>query len=146
MQKAGVTRVETLAELARQSDIVSVHVPLSKETEHLIDAEVLAAMQPHAIIVNTSRGGLIDEKALIQALKEKRIAGAGLDVFEQEPPATDNPLFTMENVVLSPHVAGVTEDALRSMAMSVAEVIDNVFAGRRPPTLLNADLWERRKS
>jgi D-3-phosphoglycerate dehydrogenase len=146
MQKAGVTKVEKLTDLASQSDILSVHVPLSKETEHLINAAVLAAVQPHAIIVNTSRGGLIDEKALIQALQDKRIAGAGLDVFEQEPPAIDNPLFKMDNVVLSPHVAGVTEDALRGMAMSVAEVIDNVFAGRRPPTLLNADLWERRKS
>jgi len=146
MQKAGATKVETLADLAAQADILSVHVPLSKQTEHLIGAEVLAAMQPHAIIVNTSRGGLIDEQALIQALRDKRIAGAGLDVFEQEPPAADNPLFGMQNVVLSPHVAGVTEDSLKGMAMSVAEVIDNVFAGRRPPTLLNADLWERRKS
>jgi D-3-phosphoglycerate dehydrogenase len=146
MEKAGATKVETLAELARQADIVSVHVPLSKQTEHLINAEVLAAMQRHAIIVNTSRGGLIDEAALVRALQAGQIAGAGLDVFEQEPPAADNPLFAMNNVVLSPHVAGVTEDALRGMAMSVAEVIDNVFAGRRPPTLLNADLWERRKS
>jgi len=146
MEKAGATKVETLAELARQADIVSVHVPLSKQTEHLINAEVLAAMQRHAIIVNTSRGGLIDEAALVRSLQAGQIAGAGLDVFEQEPPAADNPLFAMNNVVLSPHVAGVTEDALRGMAMSVAEVIDNVFAGRRPPTLLNADLWERRKS
>jgi len=146
MAKAGVTKVDSLAEMARQADIVSVHVPLSKATEHLISTEVLAAMQPHAIIVNTSRGGLIDERALVEALQAGKIAGAGLDVFEQEPPAPDNPLFKMNNVVLSPHVAGVTEDSLRGMAMSVAEVIDNVFAGRRPPTLLNADLWERRKS
>ena len=146
MEKLGVTKVERLTDMVAQCDIVSVHVPLSKQTQHLINAEVLAAMQPHAIIVNTSRGGLIDERALVKALQDKRIAGAGLDVFEEEPPAIDNPLFKMDNVVLSPHVAGVTVDALKGMAMSVADVIDNVFAGRRPPTLLNADLWERRKS
>lgn len=145
MAKGGATKVESLTELAAGADVISVHAPLSKGTTHLVNAAVLAAMQPHAIIVNTSRGGLIDEAALIEALKAKRIAGAGLDVFEQEPPAADNPLFAMQNVVLSPHVAGVTEDALKGMAMSVADVIDNVFAGRRPATLLNADLWERRK-
>ena len=145
MAKAGAVKVESLTELAARADVVSVHAPLGQATHHLVSAAVLAAMRPHAIIVNTSRGGLIDEAALIRALQERRIGGAGLDVFEQEPPRPDNPLFAMDNVVLSPHVAGVTEDALRGMAMSVAEVIDNVFAGHRPPTLLNADLWERRK-
>lgn len=146
MAKAGAQKVESLTDLARQADVISVHAPLSKGTQHLVGAAVIGAMQPHAIIVNTSRGGLVDEAALIAALQAGKIAGAGLDVFEQEPPAADNPLFKLGNVVLSPHVAGVTEDALRGMAMSVAEVIDNVFAGRRPPTLLNGDLWEQRKS
>lgn len=146
MAKAGAAKVESLTDLARQADVISVHAPLSKGTQHLVGAAVIGAMRPHAIIVNTSRGGLVDEAALIAALQAGRIAGAGLDVFEQEPPAADNPLFKLGNVVLSPHVAGVTEDALRGMAMSVAEVIDSVFAGRRPPTLLNGDLWEQRTS
>ncbi len=146
MAKAGATKVESLAALAAQSDVISVHAPLSKATQHLVNAAAIAAMRPHAIIVNTSRGGLIEEAALIAALQAKKIGGAGLDVFEQEPPAADNPLFKLDNVVLSPHVAGVTEDALRGMAMSVAEVIDSVFAGKQPATLLNADLWEQRKS
>ncbi len=145
MAAAGATKVDALTDLAAQSDVLSVHVPLSAKTEHLVGAEVIAAMAAHAIIVNTSRGGLIDEAALISALQDGRIGGAGLDVFEQEPPAPDNPLFALQNVVLSPHVAGVTEDALRGMAMSVATAIDDVFAGRRPPTLLNGDLWEGRK-
>jgi D-3-phosphoglycerate dehydrogenase len=146
MARAGAQKVESLVELARRADVISVHAPLSKGTQHLVNAAVIAAMQPHAIIVNTSRGGLVEETALIAALQAGRIAGAGLDVFEQEPPAADTPLFKLGNVVLSPHVAGVTEDALRGMAMSVAEVIDSVFAGRRPPTLLNGDLWEQRTS
>lgn len=145
MRQAGVAKVDSLAELAAQVDVLSVHAPLSKATQHLVNAEVLAAMQPHAIVVNTSRGGLIDEAALIAALQAGRIAGAGLDVFEQEPPAADNALKRFDNVVMSPHVAGVTEDSLRGMAMNVADVIDNVFAGRQPATLLNAQVWERRK-
>jgi D-3-phosphoglycerate dehydrogenase len=145
MQQAGVTKVDSLTELARQVDVLSVHAPLSKATQHLVNSKVLAAMQPHAIVVNTSRGGLIDEAALIAALQAGRIAGAGLDVFEQEPPAADNALKKFDNVVMSPHVAGVTEDSLRGMAMNVADVVDNVFAGRQPATLLNAQIWERRK-
>ncbi len=145
MKQAGVTKVESLADLAAQVDVLSVHAPLSKATQHLVNAQVLAAMQPHAIVVNTSRGGLVDEAALVAALQAGKIAGAGLDVFEQEPPAPDNPLMKFENVVLSPHVAGVTEDSLRGMAMNVSDVVDNVFAGRAPATLLNAQVWERRK-
>jgi phosphoglycerate dehydrogenase-like enzyme len=145
MKQAGVTKVDSLTELARQVDVLSVHAPLSKATQHLVNSKVLAAMQPHAIVVNTSRGGLIDEAALIAALQAGRIAGAGLDVFEQEPPAADNALKKFDNVVMSPHVAGVTEDSLRGMAMNVADVVDNVFAGRQPATLLNAQIWERRK-
>jgi D-3-phosphoglycerate dehydrogenase len=137
--------VESLAELAAQVDVLSVHAPLSKATQHLVNAQVLAAMRPHAIVVNTSRGGLVDEAALVAALQAGKIAGAGLDVFEQEPPAPENPLMKFDNVVLSPHVAGVTEDSLRGMAMNVSDVVDNVFAGRAPATLLNAQVWERRK-
>lgn len=143
MAKLGATKVEALTALAAEADVVTVHAPLTKGTQHLIGAEVLAAMRPHAVVVNTSRGGLIDEAALIAALRAGRIAGAGLDVFEQEPPAPDNPLFALNNVVLSPHVAGVTEESLRDMAMNVVKVTDQVFAGERPATLLNGEIWER---
>ena len=146
MAAAGVTKAETLAELMAGADVVSVHAPLSASTHHLVDETALAAMQPTAIIVNTSRGGLIDEQALLRALREGRLAGAGLDVFEREPPEPGNALFALDTVVLSPHVAGVTQDSLRGMANNVADVVEGVFAGRRPSTLLNAEIWEKRRT
>ena len=139
MREAGVAKVESLTALAAGSDLLSVHAPLSEATRGLVGREALAALPAHAVVVNTSRGGLIDEAALIAALQEGRIAGAGLDVFEQEPPAPDNPLLAMQNVVLSPHVGGVTEDSLRGMAMAVAEVVETVFADGQPATLLNPE-------
>jgi D-3-phosphoglycerate dehydrogenase len=142
MTALGVEKVDSLPQLAVQSDIFSIHAPLSESTRHLVDAAVLSAMPAHAILVNTSRGGVVNEKALIDLLRQRRIAGAGIDVFEEEPPASDNPLFRLDNVVLSPHVAGVTDDSLKGMAMLVVDLIDNVFSGRRPPTLLNESVWE----
>jgi phosphoglycerate dehydrogenase-like enzyme len=142
MAALGVEKIDSLPQLAARSDILSIHAPLSAATRHLVDAAVLSAMPAHAILVNTSRGGVVDEKALIDILRQRRIAGAGIDVFEEEPPALDNPLFKLENVVLSPHVAGVTDDSLKGMAMLVVDLIDNVFSGRRPQTLLNESVWE----
>jgi D-3-phosphoglycerate dehydrogenase / 2-oxoglutarate reductase len=142
MTALGVEKVDSLPQLAAQSDIFSIHAPLSDATRHLVDAVVLSAMPAYAILVNTSRGGVVDERALIDILRHRRIAGAGIDVFEEEPPASDNPLFKLDNVVLSPHVAGVTDDSLKGMAMLVVDLIDNVFSGRRPPTLLNESVWE----
>lgn len=145
MAAANVRKVETLAELMALSDVVSVHVPLEDATFHLIDAEAIAAMQRHAVLVNTSRGGLVDEAALIAALQEGRIAGAGLDVFEKEPPDIGNPLFKLSNVALSPHVAGVTRSGMQDMALNVARVIDMLFKGERPSTVLNGEIWETRR-
>jgi D-3-phosphoglycerate dehydrogenase len=142
MAALGVEKVDSLPQLAARSDIFSIHAPLSAATRHLVDAVVLSAMPAHAILVNTSRGGVVDEKALIDILQNRRIAGAGIDVFEEEPPVPDNPLFKLGNVVLSPHVAGVTDDSLKGMAMLVVDLIDNVFSGRRPLTLLNESVWE----
>jgi D-3-phosphoglycerate dehydrogenase / 2-oxoglutarate reductase len=142
MAALGVEKVDDLAQLAARSDIFSIHAPLSKATRHIVNADVLSAMPAHAILINTSRGGVVDEKALIAVLRQRRIAGAGIDVFEEEPPALDNPLFKLDNVVLSPHVAGVTDESLKGMAMLVVELIDNVFSGRRPHTLLNGSIWE----
>jgi phosphoglycerate dehydrogenase-like enzyme len=99
-----------LRELLRSSDVVSLHVPLNDSTRHMIGAEELALMKPTSIIINTSRGPVIDEKALHAALTAGKIFGAGLDVFDQEPPPTDNPLFRLDNVVLTAHFAGPTWD------------------------------------
>ena len=94
----------TLETLLKESDYISLHCPLNDKTRHLINEETISLMKPSAFLINTSRGALIDEPALIRALTEKRIAGAGLDVQETEPPAQDNPLYTLENVVLTPHM------------------------------------------
>jgi D-3-phosphoglycerate dehydrogenase len=136
MTKAGVSKADDLLTLMG-NDVISVHVGLNEKTRHLIGAREFAAMGPEAIIVNTSRGGLVDESALLRALQAGSIGGAGIDVFEREPPETDHPLFAMPNVVLSPHVAGVTNASMRGMALAVADLVDQVMAGERPATLLN---------
>ncbi|MEP7046333.1 MAG: phosphoglycerate dehydrogenase [Ilumatobacteraceae bacterium] len=124
------------AELLAHSDVVSLHCPLIPATHHLIDQSALQMMQPHAVLVNTSRGGVVDEAALVRALNEGIIAGAALDVFETEPPV-DSPLFSMPNVVVSPHVGGLSTRSVDvMMTMATASVID-VIEGRVPPGLAN---------
>ncbi|HXI18620.1 MAG TPA: NAD(P)-dependent oxidoreductase, partial [Chloroflexota bacterium] len=95
-------------ELVREADAISVHVPLSDATRHLFNGHAFSRMKPSAVLVNTSRGELVDENALVAALREGRIGGAGLDVFAQEPPPADHPLFGLPNAILTPHVAGPT--------------------------------------
>ena len=107
---AGCTKVETLEELLNKSDFVTLHAPLTEETRHMINAETLAQMKSTAILVNCARGPMIDEAALIAALQNGTIAGAGLDVTDPEPAAPGNPLFTMENVILTAHYAPATVD------------------------------------
>ena len=110
----------TLDALLAASDIVSLHVPLAADTERLIDAAAIARMKPGAVLVNTARGGLVDEAALVEALRSGRLGAAGLDVFEVEPAAAGNPLFDLDNVVCSPHVAWLTRETLeRSLAVAV---------------------------
>lgn len=120
-------------------DIVSIHTPLTEGTRGLIDTVELGMMKPHAILVNCSRGGIINEDALAEALGAGQIAGAGIDVFEAEPPAADHPLFGLPNCLLSPHVAGVTEAGMKDMALNVAAVIETVSRGETPATLLNPE-------
>lgn len=124
------------AELLTHSDVVSLHCPLIPATRHLIDQSALQLMRPHAVLVNTSRGGVVDERALIQALNEGVIAGAALDVFETEPPY-DSPLLAMPNVVVSPHNGGLSTKSVDAMLrMATGSVID-VLEGRIPDGLVN---------
>jgi phosphoglycerate dehydrogenase-like enzyme len=126
-----------LDELLARADVVSLHTPLVPATRHLIDQRALRLMQPHAVLVNTSRGGVVDEAALIEALTDGTIAGAALDVFEVEPPPVDSPLLAMPNVVISPHVGGLSTKSVDVMSrMATASVID-VIEGRIPEGLVN---------
>jgi D-3-phosphoglycerate dehydrogenase len=121
-----------LKQLLAEADFVSLHVFLSAETKGLIGEEELLIMKKQAILVNTSRGPVIDEKALYRALKEKWIAFAGLDVFEDEPIKPDNPLLDLENVVLTPHIAGTTEECRRRCSMLAVENTIRVLKGEKP--------------
>jgi phosphoglycerate dehydrogenase-like enzyme len=130
-QRLGVARV-SLEELFRTSDIVTCHAPLTAETCHIVNRERLALMKPTALVINTSRGPVVDEPALIEALRAGRIAGAGLDVFEKEPVDPDNPLLKMENVVVTPHSAGTTWDTWYRRAAFAYANMKRVWDGERP--------------
>jgi len=125
-------RFRLLNELIRTSDIVSLHVPLNDSTRHIIGAQELALMKPAAIIVNTSRGPVIDEKALHATLSAGKIFGAGLDVFDQEPPPTNNPLFGLDNVVLTAHFAGPTWDNNAARFRNAFDNVQRVARGEPP--------------
>jgi len=130
----------TQEELLRQSDFVSLHVPLLASTRGLIGAAQLRLMKPTAVLVNTSRGPVVDEAALAEALAAQTIAAAGLDVFEHEPQV--HPLLLeLDNVVLAPHIASASVDTRRSMSMMAAENAAAALEGRRPANLVNAELW-----
>ena len=141
----GVRRCDRLAELLALADVVSLHVPLREATRHLLDADALALMKPDAILINTGRGAVVDESALIAALEAGRIAGAGLDVFESETMPADYPLLGLDTVVLSPHLAGSAEECLERTAVQVADQVVEVLAGRRPPDLVNPEVWPKRR-
>ena len=119
----------TLETLLKESDYVSLHCPLNAETAHLIDENAISLMKPTAFLINTSRGGLIDEPALIKALQDGKIAGAGLDVQETEPPADENPLYTLDNVIITPHMGWKGQETRQRLVDVVADDIQSFFAG-----------------
>jgi len=121
---ADISKVD-LADIWRESDVISLHAPLTDTTRHLIDADALARCREGLILINTARGGLIDEDALLTTLRSGRVASAGLDSFAQEPPPADHPFFGLANVVLSPHIGGVTREAYVNMGVAAAH---NVLA------------------
>jgi len=143
LRRREVEPVSDLRSLLGEADIVTCHTPLTKETEHLINAETIAQMKDRAVFVNTSRGGVQDERALFEALTRGKLRAAGLDVWEEEPVAADNPLLNHENVVATPHMAGVSEPAERNIATQVAAEILRVLKGEKPRVLGNPDLWPR---
>ena len=126
--------------LLREADFLSLHVPLAPDTNHLITATELALMKPTAFLINTSRGKVVEEAALVEALQSKRIAGAGLDVFESEP-QVHPALLAMANVVVTPHMGTATGETRLAMAMLAADNLLAALAGRRPPNLVNPEPW-----
>jgi len=137
----GAERVD-LKTLLRESDFVTVHCPRLRSTEGLIGRDEFAAMAAHAYFITTARGGITDEGALSYALQNGHIAGAGVDVWEDEPPSLDHPLLRFDNVVVTPHTAGVTHESRCNMALGTVEQIVTILSGNRPPRLLNPDAWD----
>jgi D-3-phosphoglycerate dehydrogenase len=139
MSAHGVTAA-TLHDLLAGSDYVSLHCPLTAQTRHLIGERELRLMKPTGILLNTSRGPVIDEQALVRALREDWIAAAGLDVLESEPPAPDNPLLKMDNVVLTSHVAGYAANGVESRWRLSVETVLALARGQAPPSWVNREL------
>ncbi len=132
-----------LTELLQRADFVSLHIPYSSESHHLLDAEALSLMKPTAILINTARGAIVDEKALVHALQAGQIAGAGLDVFEHEPDIEQD-LLHMEQVVLVPHIGSASLQTRTQMALMAAENISAHIQGKQPANLLNPDITTQR--
>ena len=133
---AGV-QAASVDDICREADLISLHAPLKAETRHLIDARRIALMRPTAILVNTARGGLVDLDALAEALAARRILGAGLDVFEHEPPDPAHPIFALDNVVVTNHIGWYSEEAMRDLQRKTAEEAARVLRGEPPLHWLN---------
>jgi D-3-phosphoglycerate dehydrogenase / 2-oxoglutarate reductase len=138
----GGEKVE-LDDLLRRSDYVSISCPLAKDSRGMIGARQFALMQPHAYFITTARGFIHDEAALVEALRNRQIAGAGLDVWSKEPPPPDHPLLQFDNVIASPHTAGVTREARMNMGRIAAEQMLEALDGKRPPRIINPEVWPR---
>ena len=141
-REQGIQRLP-LDELLKVADIVSIHSPLLPETRGMIDASALAMMKPGAILINAARGGIVNEADLYQALRDKRIAGAGLDVFENEPPS-DSPLLALPNVTVTPHTAAFTFDAMKQMDAGVVNQLIDYLDGKMPLHTVNPEAYKAR--
>ncbi|MBI4593369.1 MAG: hydroxyacid dehydrogenase [Candidatus Rokubacteria bacterium] len=143
VRRRGAEPVGSLETLLPQVDVLTCHTPLTQETHHMINGKTLALMKDGAIYINTSRGGVQDERALFEALTRGKLSAAGIDVFEEEPTPVDNPLLNAENAIVSCHVAGVTKEANRQMGVQCAGEMLRVLRGERPDVLVNPDVWGR---
>lgn len=134
-----IAMVRTEEQLFETADLVSIHAPLTDETHHTISTNELSLLSDDGVVVNTSRGGIIDKDALVAALGAGELAGAGLDVFADEPPSSDDPLFEFDTVIATPHIGGSTVEALRRMSTDAAANIQTVYEGEIPDSAVNAD-------
>jgi len=133
----GDVEMVSLDQLLRQSDVVSIHARLTKDSRHMIAAGELALMKPTAVLVNTARSGLVDEQALADALRQRRIMGAAIDVFDEEPLSADHPFMHLDNVTITPHLAGSTIDSFRNSPRMMAEHVRSLLAGRPDVPIIN---------
>jgi D-3-phosphoglycerate dehydrogenase len=145
LAEEGVERATDLSALLGEADIVSLHLQLTPETRGLMNRERLALMKPGAMLVNTSRGGLVETEALIEAVTKERLAGAAMDVFDKEPPPADHPFCKVERILLSPHIAGATRECLERTAVQTAAQVVEVLQGKRPAHLVNPTVWDHRR-
>ena len=136
----GITLYESIEEVFERADYISLHIPLTEETKNLVDANLISLMKPTAYIINTARGGIIDEEALADALKENRIAGAALDVLESEPPKADNPLMPLKNLILTPHSAALTKECSVRVEHEAVFGISEYLKGNTPKFVFNREL------
>ena len=135
-------RIVEMHELLSKSDYISIHVPLTDQTRHMIDVDELGLMKTDAILINASRGGVVNDAALVEALEKRKIAGAGLDVFSEEPVPGDHPLLNLKNVILTPHSAALTSECVIRMATEAARCVVDVFDGRKPQNVANPQVLE----
>jgi D-3-phosphoglycerate dehydrogenase len=140
------TELKDFDTVLKKSDFISIHCPLNDSTRHLIGDEAFKKMEKKPIIINTSRGPIVDERALIQALEQGLISGAGLDVLEKEPPDLQNPLLKMENVILSPHVGFYSEESISELKRRTAKNVADVLRGRRPGSVVNREVLSKTRA
>lgn len=136
-QAEGIELYSSLDQVFQEADFISIHVPYMEQTHHLVNAKLLNLMKPDAYLINTSRGALVDEKALIEVLEEGSIAGAGLDVFEKEPPSPDNPLLRFNNVIVTPHSSALSRECVMKVHITAAQAVVDFLEGRQPKYIYN---------
>ena len=142
----GVELVSSLAELLPRAQVVSLHCPATPETYHIINAETLSLIPRGSYLINVARGALVDEAALLDALRTGHLAGAAVDVYDPEPPVTNHPLFTLPNTICTPHIASHTTAGLRRMHVMACEQIASALRGERPANLVNFEVWGRQRT
>lgn len=143
MNALGVQKVASVKEMAPLIDALTIHVPKTPETVNLINSEIFSAMKPTAVLVNAARGGIVNEADLVEALKNRSIAAAATDVYDQEPPPMDHPLFALDNMLMTPHIGAASDGAMQNMASYVARGVVDVLEGRTPQFVVNRELLKK---
>jgi len=145
LSEYGVMKVETLEDMLPTCDFITLHCPGGAETRHMINTDRLALFKPGAFLVNTARGSVVDEYALVTALQNGHLGGAAVDVYDPEPPKANHPLLHLDNVIVTPHFCAMTEESLYNMGVAVAQGVQDVLSGRQPQFLVDPRMWQARR-